>query len=272
VRYGRAGGQELEAMHARFERHVYHPHSHDAYSIGVTETGAQSFSCRGGRHTSATGMVMAFNPDDPHDGQATDEHGFVYRIVHIGPSLVRDVQVEDLGRAPHAPLFTTPVVADEVLATAARRLHAAILAGAPRLARDERLAAVVAAMQRQASRHAPAAAGAAAARSVASRVRDHLRSAPMADLGAEDLARACGHSRFAVYRAFRAVYGMSPSDYQRQLRLRAARDLLAAGVPPSRAATDAGFADQAHLSRWFVRSFGLTPGAFARAGASHVEG
>ena len=78
-------------MHAHFERHVYHRHSHESYSFGVTESGAQSFTCRGAAHTSATGMVMAFNPDDPHDGHAGDELGFTYRMVHIGPDLVADV-------------------------------------------------------------------------------------------------------------------------------------------------------------------------------------
>jgi AraC-like DNA-binding protein len=57
---------------------------------------------------------------------------------------------------------------------------------------------------------------------------------------------------------------MAPSDFQRQLRLRAARRLLVAGHPVAYAATLAGFADQAHLTRWFRRSYGITPGAYQR--------
>ncbi len=97
-RYWRAPDAPLEAMYAHFERHVYHRHSHDAYSFGVTEDGAQAFSCRGGGHTSVTGMVMAFNPDDPHDGQAADALGFTYRIIHIGPDLVASVLADITGR------------------------------------------------------------------------------------------------------------------------------------------------------------------------------
>ena len=52
-RYWRAPDAPLEAMYAHFERHVYHRHSHDAYSFGVTEDGAQAFSCRGGRRIRA---------------------------------------------------------------------------------------------------------------------------------------------------------------------------------------------------------------------------
>src|SRR6185312_2724026 len=70
VRYYRDGDRPLEAMQAHFRRHTYHRHSHDTYSFGVTDTGAQAFTCRGGGHTSAAGMVMAFNPDEPHDGRS----------------------------------------------------------------------------------------------------------------------------------------------------------------------------------------------------------
>jgi AraC-like DNA-binding protein len=79
-----------------------------------------------------------------------------------------------------------------------------------------------------------------------------------------------GRSRFAVHRAFTHVYGMPPSDYQRQLRLREARALIAAGTPISEAAAVAGFSDQSHLSRWFVRYYGVTPGRYQRATAPGI--
>ena len=86
-------------MLAHFREHVYHRHSHDTYSFGVTESGAQSFTCRGAAHTSAAGMVMAFNPDDPHDGWATTGQGFSYRMIHVGPGLVAEV-LADIGGRP----------------------------------------------------------------------------------------------------------------------------------------------------------------------------
>jgi len=101
----------------------------------------------------------------------------------------------------------------------------------------------------------------------ARRARAALDAGYPSDLGADELAAAAGCSRFAVYRAFRAAYGISPSDYQRQLRLRAARRMIAAGRPVAEAATEAGFADQAHLNRWFRRSYGITPGVYRLAGA-----
>ena len=255
-------------MHAHFERHVYHRHSHESYSLGVTESGAQAFSCRGSAHTSAAGMVMAFNPDDPHDGHADDERGFTYRMVHIGPGLVAGVLQDIAGRRAGLPLFADPVAIDDGLAATVRALHRALLGGAPALRRDELLTAViVSAVRRAAVRSRLPGPGAvpAGAASVAVRTRQLIIDRYLDDLTAGDLAAAAGVSRFTVHRAFVSVYGMAPSDYQRQLRLRAARVLIASGTPISEAAAQAGFADQSHLTRWFSRCYGVTPAGYRGA-------
>jgi AraC-like DNA-binding protein len=261
-RYWRSPDRPLEAMHAHFERHVYHRHSHETYSFGVTEDGRQAFRCRGGAHTSAAGMVLAFNPDDPHDGHAADELGFTYRIVHIGAGLISDVLADIAGRPAGLPLFDAPVVPDPGLAGALRALHAALLGGAPALRRDELLTATVGALaDRAATRrvHASRAGG------FVERARRLLEESCIDDIGADALAEAAGCSRFALYRGFRREYGMAPSDYQRQLRLRAARRLLARGEAIGDVAARTGFADQSHLTRWFVRCYGMTPGRFQSA-------
>ncbi|WP_461010724.1 AraC family transcriptional regulator [Streptomyces capparidis] len=259
-------------MHAHFERHVFHPHSHDAYSFAVTESGAQRFRCRGARRIGGAGLVMAFNPDEPHDGEAAVEQGFTYRIVHLGPGLVRAVLDDaELRRAP-MPLFAEPVVRDPQLFRTLLRLHTALMGGAGPLVRDERLTAAVTAMVRRGAtgpdrvRTLAGGAAAGAARRAGARLERELDHDGPVEITADELAEAAGCSRFALYRAFRAEYGMAPSDYQRQLRLRRARRLLLRGGSVAEAAARAGFADQSHLHRWFVRSYGITPGTFQRAG------
>src|SRR6185312_6779479 len=222
ARYWRADGVPVEAMHAHFTSHVYHRHSHESYSFGVTETGAQAFTCRHGRHVSASGMVMAFNPDDPHDGHAAVEGGFTYRMVHIWPEFLASLTGTPL------PLFRSPVIEDPAMAASVRRLHR-VLTGpdseTSELERYERLAETARLLVRHASGREPARRG--ADRVTAARIRELIR-ASVADPGAgdvsggeltaDDLAAAAGCSRFAAYRAFRQAYGLSPSDYQRQLR------------------------------------------------------
>jgi len=271
-RYWRAADLPLEAMHAHFEQHVYHRHSHECYSFGVTEDGAQAFRCRGAGHTSAAGMVMTFNPDDPHDGHAADELGFTYRIVHIGTELIAGVLADISGRTgdsgtPGLPLFAEPVHNDLVLARHLSALHRALLGGASALRRDELLTAAVASMAHRASTRGGVSPGPQrpGGMGVADRARQFIHAALDADVTAGQLAAAAGCSRFALHRAFVSAYGMTPADYQRQLRLRTARGLIASGQSISAAAVAAGFADQSHLTRWFSRYYGVTPGEYRRA-------
>jgi AraC-like DNA-binding protein len=270
VRYWRSPDGDVEAMHARFRGHAYHRHSHDTFSFGVTDAGAQSFTCRGAEHTSAAGMVMALNADDPHDGHASSPDGFTYRMIHVSPATLTGVMEDAAGRPQGLPLFAEPALADPVLAAALRRLHAALESGT-RLRREEQLTTTLLTLVRragtqprlaeEATKKTPARTGAQLAR----RVRRRLDDAEASDVALNELAEAARCSRFAVYRAFHDAYGLAPSEYQRQVRLRTARRLLASGEAPAQAAAYAGFADQAHLTRWFVRCFGVTPGGYRRA-------
>jgi AraC-like DNA-binding protein len=206
-------------------------------------------------------MVMAFNPDDPHDGHAATGDGFTYRMMHIWPEFFASLA----GIDRPLPLFRVPVLADPVLARSLRRLHMALTGPASELERYERLTATARLLVRHASPRVPEA-GPGSDPGRAARIRTLIHNTGTAvDLTADDLAVAAGCSRYAAYRAFQAAYGLAPSDYQRQLRVRAARTLLSRGVPPACAAAEAGFADQAHLTRWFRRYYGITPGAYRSA-------
>jgi AraC-like DNA-binding protein len=268
VRYWRDSARPLEAMHAHFLDHVYARHSHDTYSFGITDAGAQSFRCRGADHTSAAGMVMAFNPDEVHDGRAAVELGYRYRIVHIGPSVVHDILADASdGRSRAMPLFVRPVLTDQVLAGTLERLHASLLGSASDLVREELLIAAVLTMAERGATRAPRLRTLAGVeqRRAARRARAVLDEALPESVSAHHLALAAGCSRFALYRAFLAEYGMPPSDYQRLLRLRRARLLLTGGMSPADAASASGFSDQAHFNRWFKRTYGITPGTYQRS-------
>jgi AraC-like DNA-binding protein len=192
-------------------------------------------------------------------------------MIHFGPELVAGVLADTVGRPACLPLFSEPVLDDPILAARLRGLHRALHGCATALRRDEMLADVIrTAALRAATRPAGSALATAPAvppdaRRVARRARDLIASRYLDDMSTDDLAAVTGRSRFTVHRAFTHLYGMAPGDYQRLLRLRAARSLIAQGRPISEAAVQAGFADQSHLSRWFTRCYGVTPGRYQRA-------
>ena len=76
------------------------------------------------------------------------------------------------------------------------------------------------------------------------------------------MASDLGLSRYQLLRAFRTTMGIPPYAWLAQYRVKRARGLLASGLRPAEVATLVGFADQAHLTRWFRRVMGVTPAAY----------
>jgi AraC-like DNA-binding protein len=80
--------------------------------------------------------------------------------------------------------------------------------------------------------------------------------------GVEGVAQACGVSAGHLARAFRRETGTSLHNFHVLLALHRAKALLRQHVSIAEAALEAGFYDQAHLNREFMRTFGMTPAAF----------
>jgi len=100
--------------------------------------------------------------------------------------------------------------------------------------------------------------------SVAKALR-RLNSAPDQPVSLAELAALAGLSRFQLLRAFARQVGTTPHAYLVQKRVCIARQLLASGAMPAEAAAEAGFADQSHLNRAFMRYVGVTPARYRAA-------
>jgi AraC-like DNA-binding protein len=81
----------------------------------------------------------------------------------------------------------------------------------------------------------------------------------------DSIARDCAVSAGHLARAFRRATGTSLHNFHVLLAVRKAKARLREGAPLIEAALDGGFYDQAHLTREFVRTFGMTPGTFHSA-------
>ncbi len=102
-------------------------------------------------------------------------------------------------------------------------------------------------------------------------VLERIRDRPDAPPSLDEVAGLMGMHRTGALRRFRREVGATPHDYAMQMRLRLARRALAAGSTPAEVALDLGFADQSHLTRSFVRQFGLPPGHYRSANATIVQ-
>jgi AraC family transcriptional regulator len=105
--------------------------------------------------------------------------------------------------------------------------------------------------------------GALALRSFAL-VKEKIESSLAETIRVADLAAVAGLSPAHFAREFRRITSEPPHTYVMRRRVERARELLLDGRSIAEVASVCGFADQAHLSRLFVRVFGIAPGGFVR--------
>jgi AraC-like DNA-binding protein len=98
-----------------------------------------------------------------------------------------------------------------------------------------------------------------------SKVQALLADRPSLETDVEAIAGACAVSAGHLSRVFRRETGTSLHHFHVLLALQKAKARLRGLAPIVEAALEAGFYDQAHLTREFVRTLGMTPGTFRSA-------
>lgn len=97
------------------------------------------------------------------------------------------------------------------------------------------------------------------------RVTERLHEEFRNNIRVTDLAAEAGVHPVHLARVFRTHARKSAGDYLRELRVRAACDLLRDhDFPLAAVAAECGFADQSHFTRMFKRTVNATPGEFRR--------
>jgi AraC-like DNA-binding protein len=287
----RSGIPGVEAM-TLFSNHEFPRHSHDHFGIGLMTAGAQRSWSIVGQVESRAGDVIMCNPGEMHDGIPAGPGGPErgargWQILYFDPSLMDD----DVSQEERGELIVPPVVRDPRLSANVASLFALLAGGqalksrkmhhrgqvtadlSPTLqnAKNQGLApmkhfaveeALVGCLMQVSERHRLGRrADVPTSPSVAAAIC-RLDDAPELPITLTELASLSGVSRFQLLRGFAREVGTTPHAYVIQRRARLARQHLAAGKSPADAALLAGFADQSHLTRAFVRHFGVTPARY----------
>jgi AraC-like DNA-binding protein len=253
----------VEAVEAE-TRHVFSRHTHEQFGIGVIHRGAQKSYSGRGMVEAGPGDTITVNPGEVHDGMPIGEAGRSWQMLYFEPAIIADARL-DMSEGKSADFeFCNPVITRSALANRFQAAFAAMTADnsadAP-MHREEALLLLLA--------DVPSEWGISAIRSPTltsiSRSKALIDDDPTAAVTLANLARESGMSRFQLLRGFAKATGLTPHAYLVQRRIHLARRLIAGGAPLAQAATDSGFADQSHMTRIFVRKYGITPGAYALA-------
>jgi AraC-like DNA-binding protein len=241
----------VELYRAHIVRHAFEPHTHQAYGLGVIDHGVERFRYRGAEHLAGPGALVLMNPDELHTGRAETPDGWRYRMVYVDAGVAQavcgapwsfpDAAVDDAPRARRMSALLDalwradePLAVDSLLAQLFETVRAHARGREPQPEAAHRFAPVI----------------------------EHLRAHLAQPQTLQALAALAGLSPFHFLRAFKAQHGATPHQALMALRLFEAKRRLAAGQAPAQVAAAVGLTDQAHLTRAFVRRYGVTPGRY----------
>ncbi|ANL35154.1 AraC family transcriptional regulator [Rhizobium phaseoli] len=256
LRSALAGVEAVEAA----THHSFSRHTHEQFGIGLVSSGAQRSLSGRGMVEAAAGDIITVNPNEVHDG-APIGAGRSWRILYFDPEIVagqsRDIGAGRAGRQeiPH------PVIRNGAIAARFEMLFDAMTEAeaVDGLLLEELLLQLVADVMREDGDREERPPVPASIRMARALIDDN----PLAAVSLADLARESGLSRFQVLRGFAKATGLTPHAYLLQARIHRARRLIAQGTPLAEAAFASGFADQSHMTRVFVRKYGLSPRLYA---------
>jgi AraC-like DNA-binding protein len=241
--------------------HAFPRHWHEQYGIGVIHQGAQkSFSARG-MVEAGPDDVITVNPGEVHDGMPIGDGGRSWRMLYFEPSIIGDA-VRDMREGnPGTPEFIRPVISDTRVSNAFHSLFSVLAQNCScGLGREELLLQLLPSIVRERDQYRTGLASTSIGRA-----KEFIDDDPTAPVTLAQLGQASGLSRFQVLRGFAKATGFTPQAYLMQRRLDLARRLIAKGTALADAAAASGFADQSHMTRLFVRKYGISPGAYSAA-------
>lgn len=242
-------------------QNCYRVHTHAEYSIGIVDEGGTVFHHPDGVERLEPGDVVLIEPNVPHACNPPSEQNWSYRMLYVDAAWLHARLAAIWGNATplHGLRFWRRALHD----LSSARMVDSLCQPLASAADAGRLAA---ALPDWLANHAHPA--------MPDHTQAHTELAPAwrllhtgtADqrLSVQALADACHMSPAQFIRRFAAAHGMTPGRYMRNLRLNAARQLIAQGTSLADAAHAMGFSDQAHMQRLFKSHHAITPGQYAR--------
>lgn len=252
-------GYGVEFFEAWFQEHAYQKHRHDTYAICLTTTGVLAFDYRGASEISMPGQVVVLHPDETHDGHAGAEEGFGYRQLYIEPALIFEAMQAISSHPCSLPFVRTPVVMN-------RKLAAAIINAFGGTREPLAIDSIIVQVAEGLMESDPSCRLAPLPRYLdvpaLRRARQYLDAQKTQVVHSSELEAVTGLTRYELARQFRVMCGTSPYRYLLMRRLDFTCQQLVRGRSLVEVAIEAGFADQAHFSRMFKATFGITPALY----------
>lgn len=257
VQYQTTPNKEINLIDANYQKFAFQRHYHLDFHIGLITDGEQKFHYQGQSYRAGRGQMVVMPPDELHDGQSLLDSGYQVKVFSIDPYWLSDLA--DLKRSSDIISFDQLVIEDPQVFAPLTQLHQSLTdSSLSQLAKDclpyegfgylfqrygtlERRTAIPLGNQ-----------------SIAT-LKEYLVEHLDQPVKLEQLSQLCQLSPTQFQRHFKAKVGLTPYAWLSRLRLEHGMKLLKSGLPGTEVAQQVGFYDQAHFSKAFKATYGVSP-------------
>lgn len=249
----------VELMRAHFKSNTASLHYHDDFTIGVMESGVQSY-CPKGNKVISKGHISIVNPGRMHSNKSLDEDGYRYRTFNISPQVLCQIANDIVQNEINTPSFDHLSVKDKFLETKLFQLHDCLFFNQLDTIQMQSLfyetfAYLIQTHNSDKTLELKASVNSA----IINRVKEYLHTYYDTKITLEQLSQVSGISTYYLNRVFSKSQGLPPHKYLMNLRLNRALDLLKGKNTITEVGYMVGFFDQSHFIRNFKSFLGITP-------------
>ncbi|MFW5488063.1 MAG: AraC family transcriptional regulator [Desulfovibrio sp.] len=256
-----AGLYGLEAVFARHVRQPVSRHVHSRTCVVFVEQGRRCMHLAGQDHEICSGLGVLVGAQDVHACESSGGEPCSYLMFCLGEDVLHGLACGLGRRLEDLPVLSGPL--GSVGFAEAMRLKDCLLENAADMSAQECLLDLGEVLFRDIA-GPPDEYEHAKASDAVRLVRGRIETDYAVPIRLDDLAEEAGCTPQALCRAFVRHVGMPPHAYLNQVRVNAARIVLAEGGSLVQAAYDAGFADQSHFCKVFRKLMGMTPGVYIK--------
>lgn len=257
IHYHSTAFDAINLIEARYKQFSFQRHYHLDFHIGLITGGQQVFQHNGSRHRVGSGQLVIMPPDEIHDGQSWLDSGYDVQVFAINPSWLSELA--DINSAYELIRFQNLIISDPSIFSQLKQLHQTLKRqDISQLAMDcapyegfSQLFKRYGCIEEQAEVRL----GQQYIGQLKAYLMDNLDQA----IRLEDLSAMCQLTETQFQRRFKAQMGLTPYAWLSRLRLEKSLQLLKSGMNGTDVALQVGFYDQAHFSKAFKSSFGITP-------------
>lgn len=274
VDYTQTSEKGVDLIDAEYQNFAFQRHYHLDFHIGLITKGEQKFTHQGSSLSAGHGQMVVMPPDELHDGQSVLKQGYQVKVFSIDPTWLSNLANSEASSS--IINFNQTVVSNPDLFRRLYQTHTLLGQQSPKhtpsstkpeslssspisqLAQDCLLYEGFEQLFEQYGNYVQPRTIPLGNKSIEI-LKEYLMANLDQPIQLETLANLCQLSSTQFQRHFKAKMGITPYAWLSRLRLEQAMKLLKSGISSTEVAHRVGFYDQAHFTKAFKVTYGVTP-------------